>query len=556
MTAKPPALLPDEFTEVTTSRARRTTELVVFLGALALYSGWTFGVVNGSGDSLDSLLRTPSLPPRSAAGQSVEAFALLTHPYVVLMVTVLAALRSLRQRQRRLALALTIAALGLVLWELQRNLIGRPHPLSEYHDSVSALGAAYPSGHIVGATVLTWVVVTLANARRRSRRSQRERRLLGMLFVALVGTSMWAMGTDRLTDLIGGLLLGTSIATGALWISGVEAIGRAWRLRELPPESGGRAAVIFNPTKVLDLDLFRRRVIFALARSGWDPPLWIETRQDDPGRAMAEYALSQNVDRVLVAGGDGTARTVCAALAGSGVPVALIPAGTGNLLGRNLGISLDEDEALDVALHGRVREIDMVHWSVDGVDAPFAVMAGVGLDAQIMRDTDARLKRVIKAGAYVVAAVQQRRMRPFRATVTIDDQQIHDSDAVMVLVGNVGHLQGGLALLPAAEPDDGLLHVLVASGEGGLRGLLRLVLSITRKDSPDAPLRRLRGRQVDIELDRPMAYQLDGDTEGLASTFSARVDPGALLVMTPHLARRSQPGTAALRQGAGPEALP
>ncbi|TCL83095.1 MULTISPECIES: diacylglycerol kinase family protein [unclassified Rathayibacter] len=534
MTAKPPALLPDEFTEVTTSRARRTTELVVFLGALALYSGWTFGVVNGSGDSLDSLLRTPSLPPRSAAGQSVEAFALLTHPYVVLVVTVLAALRSLRQRQRRLALALTIAALGLVFWELQRNLIGRPHPFSEYHDSVSALGAAYPSGHIVGATVLTWVVVTLANARRRSRRAQRERRLLGMLFVALVGTSMWAMGTDRLTDLIGGLLLGTSIATGALWISGVEAIGRAWRLRELPPESGGRAAVIFNPTKVLDLDLFRRRVIFALARSGWDPPLWIETRQDDPGRAMAEYALSQNVDRVLVAGGDGTARTVCAAIAGSGVPVALIPAGTGNLLGRNLGISLDEDEALDVALHGRVREIDMVHWSVDGVDAPFAVMAGVGLDAQIMRDTDARLKKVIKAGAYVVAAVQQRRMRPFRATVTIDGEQIHDSDAVMVLVGNVGHLQGGLALLPAAEPDDGLLHVLVASGEGGLRGLLRLVLSITRKDSPDAPLRRLRGRQVDIELDRPMAYQLDGDTEGLASTFSARVDPGALLVMTPH----------------------
>ncbi|MBZ4487482.1 NAD(+)/NADH kinase [Microbacterium sp. cx-55] len=534
MTGSPSDLRPAEFTEVTTSRSRRKTELVWFLCAFAVYTVWTGAVVTGMAAPIDALIQTPPLEPRTAPGQAVEAFALVTHPYVVLLVTAVAALNALRQRQRRLALALTIAAVGLVLWDVQRAMIGRPHPVSDFADSVSAWGSAYPSGHIVGATVLTWVAVTLANAERRSPRSQRRRRALGMLFVALVGTSMWAMGTDRLTDLIGGVLLGTSIATGALWVSGVEAIGRAWRLRELPAESGGKAAVIYNPTKILDLDLFRRRVQFALARSGWEPPLWIETRQDDPGKAMAQYALAQGVDRVLVAGGDGTARTVCAELAGSGVPVALIPAGTGNLLGRNLRISLDEDEALDLALHGRARSIDLVHWNVDGVDTPFAVMAGVGLDAQIMRDTSARLKKFIKGGAYVVAAVQQMRMRPFRATVTIDGQRVHDGDSVMVLVGNVGRLQGGLALIPAAEPDDGALHVLIAAGGGGARGLLRLVLGVRRKDAPDAPLRRLSGERVEVVLDRPVAYQLDGDTAGLAQTFRAQVQPAALLVMSPH----------------------
>jgi diacylglycerol kinase (ATP) len=515
------------------STGRRRTELVVFLAALIGYATWTIAVAAGLGEPLDSVFPAPPLPPRSVPGQAVEAFALITHPYVIFLVTVLVALNSLRQRQRRLAAALAIAAFGLIIWDIQRAIIGRAHPESEFIDSVSAWGASYPSGHIVGAAVLTWVLVSLANAGRKSIRAQRRRRILGALFVTCVGVAMSAMGTDRITDLIGGLLLGISIAAGALWISGVDAITRAWLLRELPPESGGRAAIIYNPTKVLDLDLFRRRVQFALARSGWEPPLWIETRQDDPGRAMAQYALSQNVDRVFVAGGDGTARTVCAELSGTGVPVALIPAGTGNLLGRNLGISLDEDEALDVALHGRPRHMDLVRWRVEDTQTPFTVMAGVGLDAQIMRDTNARLKRLIRGGAYVLAAVQQVRMRPFRATVTIDGLQVHDGPTVMVLVGNVGRLQGGIALIPAAEPDDGKLHVLVASGAGGLKGLVRLLLSVRRSDAPDAPLRRLSGHQVDVVLDRPVAFQLDGDTEGEARSFSARVEPGSLLVMTP-----------------------
>lgn len=513
------------------ARRRRSVERTSFVVALALFSAWTLAVVGGIGDVVDPWFAADHLSPRSVPGQAAEAFALVTHPAVVLVVIVTLAVRSLQQRQRRLALGLAVAASGIPLWAVLSAVYTLDRPTSQLSDSVSAWGHSYPAGHVAAATILTWVTVTLANAQRKSPRSRWKRRVLGGALVALVGVDQWAMGIQRFSDLVGGVLLGVAVAAAALWLSDVEAITRSWQLRELPEAAGRRAAVIYNPTKVLDLDLFRRRVGFAMARAGWEPPLWIETLRDDPGHEMALEALGKGVDRVLVAGGDGTARTVCAALAGSGLPVALVPAGTGNLLGRNLGISLDEDEALDVALGGTVTAVDMVRWTVEETVVPFVVMAGVGLDAQIMRDTNPYLKKVARAGAYVVAGAQQLRMQPFRATVTVDGVVVHDGDAVMALVGNVGRIQGGVALMPAADPTDGVLDVLVASG-GGLRGLVRMATRMSRDDD-DAPMRRFRGRRVDVVLDRPVAYQLDGDTEGEALAFTAEVVPGALLVMTP-----------------------
>lgn len=511
---------------------RRPVELVGFLSACALTVTWSVTTTGRSiADRIDSWLVAPGMTPRSGPGQVAEAFALITHPYVVLALTIALAVRSLQQRQRRLGLALVTAALGIPLWDLQRVLVDRARPESLFSDSISAAGPAYPSGHVLAATVLTWVVVTLANAQRRSRRTQWRRRVLGSMLVALVALDQWAMGTQQWSDMVGGLLLGVTVATGALWISGVDAITHAWRLRNLSAAQGNRAAVIYNPTKIADLDTFRRRVTYAMVRSGWEPPLWMETRRDDPGRGMAQDALAKGVDRVLVVGGDGTVRTVCTELAGSGVPVALVPAGTGNLLVRNLGIPLDEDEALDVALQGDARRVDTVRWTADGTGGTFVVMAGVGLDAQIMRSANPVLKRFAKAGAYVVAGVQQVRMPSFRALVTLDGEVVHDGDAVLALVGNVGHLQGGVPLLPAAGASDGVLHLLVASGSG-VRGLARLVASI-RKDGPGAPLQRRQGQRVEVVTDRPVAYQLDGDTEGEATAFTAQVEPGSLLVMVP-----------------------
>ena len=511
----------------------RSHQMIAFLSALVFYIVWTVGVATGwTEDVIDPWFGTaPPMTPRSIPGQAAEAFALITHPLVILVVTVGLAWRSLQQRQRRLALALAIAALGFPLWELQRQLVQRPRPETEFVDSVSAGGFGYPSGHMMGATILVWVFVVLSNAERKSARSQWNRRILGFFLIGCAGADQWAMGTQYGSDLIGGLLLGITVASGALWISGVDSITRAWALRALPPELGRRAAVIYNPTKVIDLDLFRRRVAYAMARAGWEPPIWIETQREDSGRSMAHDALAKSVDLVLVAGGDGTVRTVSAELAGSGVPMAIIPAGTGNLLGRNLRIPLDEDEALNIALHGEATAIDIVRWTIDGTATPFVVMAGVGIDAQIMRHTSPTLKRLVKGGAYVFAGILQAKMATFNANVVLDGKLVHNGDAVLTLIGNVGRLQGGIALIPSAKAGDGLLHLLVAS-RGGIRGLTRMLVSLIH-ESPESPLKRMSGRRIEVTLDRPVAYQLDGDNQGETISFSAEIEASALQVMAP-----------------------
>ncbi len=512
---------------------RRVFEPIVFAVALATYAAWTAGVMSGwLGTHLDDRIPASGMDPRSYWGQIAEAFSLITNPFFIMAVAVVLAIAAYQQRQRRLSAALAIAALGIPLWHVNRLLIDRPRPASGFDDSIAAIGSAYPSGHLAAVTILLWMVLAVANAERRSHAAGMWRRAAVALLVVMTALDEWAMGTVRPSDIVGGWLFGVVIATAALWIVGIESIVLVRNARRVPADTGHRAAVIYNPTKVVEFDLFRRRVTFAMASAGWQPPLWIETEQNDPGRGMAQDALAKDVDLVLVAGGDGTVRTVCAELAGTGVAVGIIPAGTGNLLGRNLGIPLDEDEALEVALHGVVRPIDVVRWTVGESSESYVVMAGVGLDAQIMKDTDPRLKRLVKGGAYVVAGVRQVGAEPFHATVTLDGEEVYDGDTVLTLVGNVGRLQGGVDLLPAADAADGRLHVLVARSSGGLAGAMRMLSALGRRGS-SSPLRRFAGRKVTVRLDRAVPFEIDGDLGGETAEFSAEVVPGELLVKVP-----------------------
>ena len=104
---------------------------------------------------------------------------------------------------------------------------------------------------------------------------------------------------------------------------------------------------------------------------------------------MARQAVAEKVDLVIGAGGDGTIRIVADGLAGTGIVMGLVSAGTGNLLARNLDLPLDEAAALEVAFTGHTRSIDLVQVTVDdGEPEHFAVMAGIGVDAVIMDESD------------------------------------------------------------------------------------------------------------------------------------------------------------------------
>ncbi|MGK2349120.1 bifunctional phosphatase PAP2/diacylglycerol kinase family protein [Actinomyces sp. W5033] len=514
-----------------------TLELSAAALSLLALCAWTWLVLTGHTAALDARLHAPGLPLRSVRGQLAEAFSLLTHPLLVLLAVLAVAVFSYARRMRRLAIALVVAAVGAPAAVALSAWLGVERPSTAFADSVSNLGGAYPSSHVAAVTIGAWVTVTLVRAHRRPGSSVLAWSLLVGCLALLTAVAQWATGLAHGSDVIGGALLGVAVANLALLAGGVRPILVDWARLGLPAEQvDAHAAVILNPTKFDDLSLLRRRVEATVLERGWRPTTWLETSTQDPGHEAARRALADGADLVLVAGGDGTVRAVSAELAGTGVPMALLPSGTGNLLARNLGVPLDTDSALDLAFRGRTRPIDVVAvtW-LDGEGATrserFAVMAGLGLDAQIMEDTNDELKKVIRSGAYAVAAVQNAVPDPFHVTITLDEGDSEARSAVMVLMGNVGTITGRMTIFPEARPDDGLLDLMVASPDR-VTDWARLGTQIlTGRDSEG--FRTTSAARVLIETDDPVPFELDGDTVGSARRVEAVTEPGALTVVVP-----------------------
>jgi YegS/Rv2252/BmrU family lipid kinase len=293
-----------------------------------------------------------------------------------------------------------------------------------------------------------------------------------------------------------------------------------------------RCAVIYNPTKISDK--FRALVEEGVQRKGWGNTLWLETSVEDPGGAVTRQAVAAHVDLVIAAGGDGTIRAVADALAHTGIPLGLIPAGTGNLLARNLDLPLEEVDAIEVALSGQIRQVDLVKIIVDD-RAPehFAVMAGIGIDAVIMDETDEGLKDKVGSAAYFVAAAKALGRLPVRMTVQLDGNRPVRRQAMLCVIGNVGTLRGNLTLIPGARPDDGLLDIYIASPRR-FRHWVKIALRLmTRRAKKDDQVDQHTGTRVRIKIHGKDNYQLDGDVIAEATTLDAEIQPAALAICVP-----------------------
>lgn len=309
---------------------------------------------------------------------------------------------------------------------------------------------------------------------------------------------------------------------------------------EPPDGHTPQAAVIVHAVKVDDEDARRRQIEAASAQLGWAAPLWLETTADDPGRSQTRSALEAGADAVLAFGGDGTARIVAEGLLRTGVPLGLLPAGTGNLLARNLGVPPNRLEtALYIALNGRDRLIDVGRAEVgpgDGSGAlvreTFLVMAGLGFDAEVMADVDPTLKDRVGWWAYVVAGIGRLRGRRTAVTLTMDGGPPEARRIRAVVIGNCGMLTGGVQLMPEARLDDGWLDVVVVTPRTVL-GWLSVVVAVLTRRRGRAIVEHLRCRSVEIKTERPLHVQLDGDIAGTARLLRAAVDPLALLVRVP-----------------------
>jgi YegS/Rv2252/BmrU family lipid kinase len=293
------------------------------------------------------------------------------------------------------------------------------------------------------------------------------------------------------------------------------------------PPSARRAAVVANPTKH-DVAKLKYTVRAAMAEHGWDEPLWFETTPADPGTGHAAQAVRSGVDLVLACGGDGTVTACAEGVAGSGVPLGILPFGTGNLLARNLGLPLDLGAALVTALTGSDRRLDT--GSANG--RPFVVLAGLGFDAKMLGESSEPLKERLGWAAYVLSALRHLRDRPVRVSLAADGGPRQRLRASAVIVGNVGWLQGGIRLLPDAEPDDGILDAVVLTARGW-SGWLRLAARVLLRHQAPGQMTSLTFRQLTIAADREQPWELDGEVMGGTRRLMIVTQPGRLLVRVP-----------------------
>jgi YegS/Rv2252/BmrU family lipid kinase len=289
-----------------------------------------------------------------------------------------------------------------------------------------------------------------------------------------------------------------------------------------------RAAVVVNPTKLNDDAAFRKSVHQVMDDHGWDEPLWLETTPEDTGRGQANSAVSAGVDLVLACGGDGTVTACAEGVTGTGVPLAIIPMGTGNLLARNIGLPMGHDEALAVALGGVQHPIDAGR--VNGM--LFVVMAGLGLDARMLSGTSDPLKKRLGWFAYALSAALHLGDRPIRVTVSADGGRRRRMRANALIVGNVGWVRGGLPLLPDARPDDGMLDAVVLIA-GGLAGWLAVAADILLHRPARGGIHRIQFTTLQVTLDQEQPWELDGELMGSTRRLTVEAQPGALLLRVP-----------------------
>jgi diacylglycerol kinase (ATP) len=213
-------------------------------------------------------------------------------------------------------------------------------------------------------------------------------------------------------------------------------------------------------------------------------------------------------------------------LAGKGVPLAIVPAGTANLFASSLDLPQDISDAVHIGLHGSQRELDV--GKING--ERFTVMAGAGLDAQMIQDADGGLKDRFGRLAYIWTASKQLRSDPFKARIEVNGELWYKGKASCVLIGNIGSLFGGVEVFDNARPDDGLLELGVTNAEGIGQWARTMAQTAIGSTSSSPFVQTTKAERVEVELNRKVRYELDGGERTTVKHLKAKVEPRAITV--------------------------
>ncbi len=269
-----------------------------------------------------------------------------------------------------------------------------------------------------------------------------------------------------------------------------------------------------------------------LARHGCTDPIWHEVRKSRKAGKRVRSAMDDGADVIFVWGGDGMVQHCIDAVASSPEPraaLAIIPAGTANLLASNLGIRPDIDAAVRTGLYGQRRPLDT--GSVNGEH--FAVMAGAGFDAEMIARADRTMKARTGRAAYLVAGAASLAIRPVQAVIKVDGERFYRGRVSCVLVGNVSKTMGGVNVFPAAEPDDGVLDLGIVTASNPAQWASVFARIGVGKADGSRYVRFARGTKFTASFDRPMRYQVDGGDRKFVTKLRLKAHPAAVTICVP-----------------------
>jgi diacylglycerol kinase (ATP) len=293
-----------------------------------------------------------------------------------------------------------------------------------------------------------------------------------------------------------------------------------------------KAAVIAHAGKSFDGGLPELRS--ELERQGVADPLWIEVPKSRYAPKQVKRALAEGAELIFVWGGDGTVQRCIDAMAGSEAALAILPAGTANLLATNLAIPQDIEEAVRIGLHGERRKLDVGRLNGER----FAVMAGAGFDAAMIQQADGSLKDRLGRVAYVWTGSQQLRAKPFKAKIKVDGVPWYAGAASCILVGNVGRLFGGVEVFADARPDDGRLELGVVNADGVTDWIRTLARTAVGQAERSPLVQATSAKKIKVKLNRKVLYEVDGGGREKVKSFTIKVQPAAVTLCLPPLERR------------------
>jgi diacylglycerol kinase (ATP) len=288
-----------------------------------------------------------------------------------------------------------------------------------------------------------------------------------------------------------------------------------------------RIAVIAHSGKTLGGGLSELRRV--LEQRGVTDVFWREVPKNKYAPKQIEKAIKRKCDLIFVWGGDGMVQRSINVAAGSGTTLAILPAGTANLLASNLGIPKDIAQAVEIGLSGAHRRLDVGRMNGER----FAVMAGAGFDARMIGDADGTLKDRFGRLAYIWTGAKHLRDKPFKAKIAVDGSRWYDGEASCILFGNVGKLFGGVEAFEDARPDDGVLELGVVSADGTRQWVQTIARAVVGNASKASQAHTTKVQSVRIRLNKKVPYELDGGDRKKVRKLRIDIEPDAVEICVP-----------------------